>query len=102
MKGIIINDEITLESGVLITDVFCTVGLSVLKLQQQNDGNYVMVGIVSFYKNVDAYDTGLATLKQEYVSIPNIPYNALNITNPYIVMYDHMKSQYISTVDVNL
>ena len=102
MKGIIINDEIKLDTGVLINDAFCSVGLSVLKLQQQNDGNFVMVAVMSFYKNVDAYDAGLATLKQEYVSIPDIPYQALSVSNPYVVAYDYMKAQYVSTVDVNL
>lgn len=101
MKGIIINDEIKLESGVVLSNCFCTVGRAVLKIQQQDDGAYVLVCVVSYYKDEGSYDTSLSSVKQEYVSIPDISYDNMTSANPYAVVYDYMKSKYESTTDIN-
>ena len=102
MIGFIANDEIVLDSGVKVTGSFHTIGRSTLKVQMQENGLFVLVCIVTVYKDLDSKNTQLAAIKQTAVSIPNITYEQMSQSNPYEVVYNYLKQSYNDTVDVNI
>jgi len=98
--GFLITDEITLDTGVKVSNSYCYLDRQEVKFQMAEDDSFTMSCIVSVWKDVVSHDELKLPIKQHILELSGIPYMALGASNPIVIIYDYLKGLYTATVDV--